>query len=333
MERDRLGRRRSPSQERGLRPLHPLLPEEWISKAIRVAMSESDWARFTALVDRYAPLAEEMRGLIERSLATTLARCSPEMKASGITPFTPDDTHHDPKALESYENHRFMMDWFTADWGNQALDLGHLRHRELAGMQIMGLHTDGATFRTSNFMAHGTLAVRIRQDDYRPFLLTLYALACYAADSGNRYAPEDAWLPGGHPEEGSPYGWSAVVNSVLQPAMGLRWLLCYEEGHRDVCHLQKAAPKHWFAAGERIRVGKCPTRFGRISWSTVANQDRSWEVQLDIEAGFTGDLMIHIHPPDAQPLQLSSAGTISGSAIHLAAADLQNRHHLVIQVR
>ena len=48
MERDRLGRRRSPEQERGLRPLHPLLPEEWVSKALRVAMSESDWAEFEA---------------------------------------------------------------------------------------------------------------------------------------------------------------------------------------------------------------------------------------------------------------------------------------------
>ncbi len=57
MERDRLGRRRSPDQERGLRPLHPPLPEEWISKALRVAMSESDWERFTALVERYAPVA------------------------------------------------------------------------------------------------------------------------------------------------------------------------------------------------------------------------------------------------------------------------------------
>jgi hypothetical protein len=56
MERDRLGRRRSPEQERGLRPLYPALPEEWISKALRVAMSDSDWARFEALVARYAPL-------------------------------------------------------------------------------------------------------------------------------------------------------------------------------------------------------------------------------------------------------------------------------------
>jgi hypothetical protein len=33
------------------------LPEEWISKALRVAMPESDWGRFEALVDRYAALA------------------------------------------------------------------------------------------------------------------------------------------------------------------------------------------------------------------------------------------------------------------------------------
>jgi hypothetical protein len=57
MERDRLGRRRQPEQERGLRPLHPLLPEEWVSKAVRVAMSETDWAEFDALVARCAALA------------------------------------------------------------------------------------------------------------------------------------------------------------------------------------------------------------------------------------------------------------------------------------
>jgi hypothetical protein len=57
MGRDRLGRRRGPRQERGLRPLHPLLPEEWISKAVRVAMPESDWELFEALAGAYAPMA------------------------------------------------------------------------------------------------------------------------------------------------------------------------------------------------------------------------------------------------------------------------------------
>ena len=245
----------------------------------------------------YADIASEMRTLIERSLQATIQAGNPAMRESGITPFTPDDIHRDPKHLASYENHRFMMDWFTADWGDASLDLGHLKHREIAGQQIMGLHTDGDVARTSNFMAHGTLSVRIRQEDYRPFLLTLYSLCCYAADSGNRYAPEDAFLPGSFPGDGSPYGWSAVVNSVLQPALGLRWLLCYEESDHEVCHLQKAAPKHWFAAGQQIRVEKCPTRFGELAWTTKAASDREWQVMVMATNGFTADLMIHIHPP------------------------------------
>jgi hypothetical protein len=57
MERDRLGRRRSPEQERGLRPLHPLLPQEWVSKALRVAMSESDWSELESLAARIGSLA------------------------------------------------------------------------------------------------------------------------------------------------------------------------------------------------------------------------------------------------------------------------------------
>jgi hypothetical protein len=38
-----------------LRPLHPPLPEQWTSKALRVAMSRTDWARFEALVRSVAP--------------------------------------------------------------------------------------------------------------------------------------------------------------------------------------------------------------------------------------------------------------------------------------
>jgi hypothetical protein len=57
MERDRMGRRRRPEQERGLRPLHPPLPELWTSKALRVTMSEADWSLFETLVRSLAPAA------------------------------------------------------------------------------------------------------------------------------------------------------------------------------------------------------------------------------------------------------------------------------------
>jgi hypothetical protein len=57
MQRDRIGRRRHPGQARGLRPLHPPLPEEWTSRALRVTMSEADWARFESLAGSLAAAA------------------------------------------------------------------------------------------------------------------------------------------------------------------------------------------------------------------------------------------------------------------------------------
>lgn len=281
---------------------------------------------------RYDAIAREMRANIQASLAATLSLCSPEMKMACITPFTPDDIDHPPKELSSYENHRFMQDWFLADWGDAGLDLGHLKHREIAGMQIMGLHTDGAVARTSNFMDHGSLAVKIRQQDYRPFLLNLYALVCYAADSGNRYAPEDAYIPGSFAGEGGRYGWASVVNSTLQPTLGLRWLLCYEEWDKDVCHLQKAAPKHWFASGETITVSKCPTRFGLVSWSTQSVSNHEWKVTVDVPTGFSGDLVIHIHPDDGKPIRRASAGVVDAGFVTLHKDLFATTSHFEIEI-
>ena len=286
---------------------------------------------------KIAGIAAEMRPLIERSLKTVLARRNPAMKQMGITPFTPFDTDRKPTELTSYENHRFMMDWWTSDWGDATLDRGHFVHRKLAGEQILGLNTDGATVRTSNFMSHGTLSYLIRQDDYRPFLLTLYALACYTMDSGSRYSPEDAYVPGGHPGEGSRYGWSAVITSELQPALGLRWLLCYEEHDRAVVHLQKAAPKHWFAAGEQIHVENGPTRFGHITWTTesLAGSGNSirWRCRLKFEKPLEADLIVHVHPPDGRTLTSASTGNVQRDRVLLKAAALAGRTEMTIEIR
>lgn len=280
----------------------------------------------------YEALASEMRGNIKTSLEATIAAGDPAMRQAGITPFEPNDIVRQPDQLSSYENHRFMMDWFLSDWGDNALDLGHLKHRVLAGEQICGLNTDGDVARTSNFMSHGTLAVKVRQDDYRPFLLTLYALVCYAADSGNRYAPEDAYIPGSYPGDGNRYGWSAVINSTLQPTLGLRWLLCYEESDSDVCHLQKGAPKHWFAKGERISVKKCPTRFGQIAWTTEAGGEHEWKVTVDVARGFSGDVLLHIHPANGGSLKTASIGTVSGSQVKLDRSLFTTRTHFEFNV-
>lgn len=280
-------------------------------------------------------LAAEMRPRIERSLKLTLDERSPEMKKAGITPFHPSDTKRKPDDLSSYENHRFMMDWWTADWGDSDLDEGHFLHRMLAGEQLVGMNTDGHYPRTSNFMEHGTLAGRIRQKDYRPFLLALYGNLCYAMDSGSRYAPEDALLPGNFPGEGSPYAWSAVVNSELQPTLALRWLLCYEEHDRAsasaTVHLQKAAPRHWFADGQRIVVEDCPTRFGPLSWRTESSAGH-WRVEITLPANFGADLLVHIHPPNGQSLRTASMGQLEENAVRLKMETLAGQRQVSVEM-
>ena len=92
MRSDRLGRRRQPGQERGLRPLHPLLPSQWTSKAVRLAMSENDWERFEALV----------RSAASQSPSSTLARAQGEV-VSGLMN-SAERSHSEPGPLD-------WMDW------------------------------------------------------------------------------------------------------------------------------------------------------------------------------------------------------------------------------
>ena len=55
---DRIGRKRQPSQNRGLRPLFPKLPMSFESRAVRIAMTTPAWNRIDALT---AQRAQETR--------------------------------------------------------------------------------------------------------------------------------------------------------------------------------------------------------------------------------------------------------------------------------
>jgi hypothetical protein len=50
---DRRGRSRRPGQERGLRPLFPLLDRGWESRALRIAMPTALWRAFDRLVGHF----------------------------------------------------------------------------------------------------------------------------------------------------------------------------------------------------------------------------------------------------------------------------------------
>ena len=70
--RDSLGRRRSAGQNRGLRPLHPLLETGHTSRSVRVAMSERAWAALDRAVrlSRAATKPRAVGELLEVALGT-----------------------------------------------------------------------------------------------------------------------------------------------------------------------------------------------------------------------------------------------------------------------
>ena len=281
-------------------------------------------------------LAAEMRADIERSLARTLADRNPAMKQAGITPFTAFDTEREPSELSSYENHRYMMDWWTSDWGDPELDAGHFAHRKLAGQQILGNEYGRRLSRalpTSWSMARWQAASG--RTTIGRFFSPSMETSAMPWIRGTVMPPKTRYLPGNYPGEGSPYAWSAVINSDLQPTLGLRWLLCYEEHDHDVVHLQKAAPQHWFRPGEVIRVRNCPTRFGPISWSTQALQPPPgplagrWRLLLRALRRRPRDPHSSGGP---KPLRSASLGEVHPNYVAIAAKLLEGKSRLEIEV-
>ena len=69
--RDALGRRRRPTQSKGLRPLYPPLPSNLISRSIRIAMSVEAWIRLEDTARRSAAQTapRAIGEVLERALA------------------------------------------------------------------------------------------------------------------------------------------------------------------------------------------------------------------------------------------------------------------------
>lgn len=127
-----------------------------------------------------------------------------------------------------------------------------------------------------------------------------------------------------------------MINSELQVALGLRWLLCYEEHNRPIVHLQKAAPKHWFSAGEKIHVENCPTHIGHMTWATESLPDPGnsirWRCRLKFERPLGAGLVLHIHKPDGRPLKSASMGNVQPDRVELSAAMMAGKTELTVNI-
>ncbi len=94
---------------------------------------------------------------------------------------------------------------------------------------------------------------------------------------------------------------------------------------------------HWFAAGQTIRVENCPTRYGAIGWSTVAESgpggEPRWRVELDLppsggSSDWAGGIWLHIHPPNGAALKTTTLGRVAGQVVELGQRELAGQRRL-----
>jgi hypothetical protein len=64
--------------------LHPLLPVEWVSKALRVAMSESDWAELHGMATECATRAQTQARAYGMVISGLLHRTKPSQPEPGL---------------------------------------------------------------------------------------------------------------------------------------------------------------------------------------------------------------------------------------------------------
>lgn len=55
-----------------MRPIHPLLPPEWISRAVRVAMSAADWQALDVLAERAAVRTPSQARALGEAISTLI---------------------------------------------------------------------------------------------------------------------------------------------------------------------------------------------------------------------------------------------------------------------
>lgn len=113
---DRLGRARRPGQERGLIPRHPVLPEDWESRSLRVAMPRSQWLRLEQFVARLRRDARELELSQPRALGRALTELLDRADAPEADPLSGPNSREPSEPALSLGTASGVSSDSLADW-------------------------------------------------------------------------------------------------------------------------------------------------------------------------------------------------------------------------
>jgi len=115
------------------------------------------------------------------------------------------------------------------------------------------------------FISYGYAQMLLRLDRIEEFLLFLYAHRYHDHTRGSWTAGEVTGITGDS-------GLYCVPAQQTIPLI-VRWMLVLEDSDEDILYLAKGVPREWVGSGKQIRAEGVPTRWGRVTFDFVAQQD------------------------------------------------------------
>ncbi|HXJ88301.1 MAG TPA: Tat pathway signal protein [Candidatus Binatia bacterium] len=115
------------------------------------------------------------------------------------------------------------------------------------------------------FISYGYAQMLLRLDRIEEFLLFLYAHRFHVHTRGSWTAGEVTGITGDS-------GLYCVPAQQTIPLI-VRWMLVLEDSDEDILYVAKGVPREWVGSGKQIRAEGVPTRWGRVTFDLVAQQD------------------------------------------------------------
>jgi hypothetical protein len=148
------------------------------------------------------------------------------------------------------------------------------------------------------FLSYGHGYGLIQYDMNRDALLMLYSIMAHQYTRGTWTAPETR--PVFNDTPAAPY---CTPAQLIVPLMA-KWILVFEDPQTDTLWFGKSMPERWLQDGQKVSVSNAPTRFGRVSFSTISHlaQNRI-EVKLGLPDKFSAVTKVRLRVPNGRKLQ------------------------------
>ncbi len=151
------------------------------------------------------------------------------------------------------------------------------------------------------FTSHGFAWGLLQHDRVTDFIMMLYSAANHAYSRGFWTAPESSSIDR-----------HDVSVAYCSPSQGivplmLRWMLLFEDPHRQTVWIGKAIPRTFLEDGESVEVSNTTVSYGSVSfkYQSELSQSRAISIQLQVSLQHfpLKGMFLRVRPPGKLPIK------------------------------